>query len=255
MQQRLDQLAGGLRGVSEAVQHNSLTIDTRGVHVKKLRALDEDRLLDRARNQLLRELGTVQFPQIILDIDKEVRFSWLFLQRAPRHRQELLALYGALFALGTARSVSEVSLMMPGVTQTAIGDAMTTLERGNVLRAASDAVVELMFRQSITQQWGRGTTVSSDGMSLDASRHLWNARVDPRRRTYGIGRYQHVLDRWGIVYNQPIVLGSRQAGAAIEGAVRQKVVDTIERIAVDTHGYTDFAMGWPVYLDLICVRG
>jgi TnpA family transposase len=103
--------------------------------------------------------------------------------------------------------------MMPGVTQTAIGDAMTTLERGNVLRAASDAVVELMFRQSITQQWGRGTTVSSDGMSLDASRHLWNARVDPRRRTYGIGQYQHVLDRWGIVYNQPIVLGSRQAGA------------------------------------------
>jgi TnpA family transposase len=83
---------------------------------------------------------------------------------------------GALFSLGTARSVSEVSLMMPGVTQTAIGDAMTTLERGNVLRAASDAVVELMFRQSITQQWGRGTTA-------------------------------------------------------------------IKRIAVDTHGYTDFAMG------------
>jgi TnpA family transposase len=85
--------------------------------------------------------------------------------------------------------------MMPGVTQTAIGDAMTTLERGNVLRAASDAVVELMFRQSITQQWGRGTTVSSDGMSLDASRHLWNARVDPRRHTYGIGHYPHVLNR------------------------------------------------------------
>lgn len=50
-------------------------------------------------------------------------------------------------------------------------------------------------------------------------------------------------------------LGSRQAGAAIEGAVRQKVVDTIERIAVATHGYTDFAMGWPVCLDLVCVRG
>ena len=47
----------------------------------------------------------------------------------------------------------------------------------------------------------------------------------------------------GIVYNQPIVLGTRQAGAAIEGAVRQRAVDTIERIAVDTHGYTDFAMG------------
>jgi hypothetical protein len=81
-----------LRSVSEALQHNSLTIDTRGVHVKKLSALDEDWLPDRARNQLLRGLGTVQFPQIILDTDTEVRFSWLLLQRAPRHRQELLAL-------------------------------------------------------------------------------------------------------------------------------------------------------------------
>lgn len=82
---------------------------------------------------------------------------------------------------------------------------MATLERSNVLRAASDTVVELMFRQSITQQWGRGAIVSSDDMSLDASRHLWNALVDPRRRTYGIGQYQYVLDRWGIVYNHPIV--------------------------------------------------
>ncbi len=39
------------------------------------------------------------------------------------------------------------------------------------------------------------------------------------------------------------MLGTRQAGAAIEGAVRQQVVTTIDRIAVDTHGYTDFAMG------------
>ena len=52
-----------------------------------------------------------------------------------------------------------------------------------------------------------------------------------------------VLDRWGIVYHQPLVLGTRQAGAAIEGAVRQRVVPAIERVAVDTHGYTDFGMG------------
>ena len=133
--------------------------------------------------------------------------------------------------------------MMPGVSMEAISEARFVLERGHVLRTAIDAVVELMFRQPISTHWGTGRSVSSDGMSLDASRHLWNARVDPRRRTYGIGQYQHVLDRWGIIYNQPIVLGTRQAGAAIEGAVRQQVVNTIERIAVDTHGYTDFAMG------------
>ncbi len=53
-------------------------------NVKKLHALDEDRLLDRARNRFLNEIDTVQFPQIIVDIDKEIRFSGLLLQRAPR---------------------------------------------------------------------------------------------------------------------------------------------------------------------------
>ncbi len=79
-------------------------------------------------------------------------------------------------------------------------------------------------------------------MNLKASRHLWNARVDPRRRTYAIGIYSHVLDQWGLIYGQPLVLHQRQAGATIEGIVRQTAAANEERIAVDTHGYTDFGM-------------
>jgi TnpA family transposase len=78
-------------------------------------------------------------------------------------------------------------------------------------------------------------------MSLEATRYLWSARIDPRRRTYAAGTYAHVLDQWGIIYDQPIILNHRQAGAAIEGALRQDLVD-LERVAVDTHGFTHFAM-------------
>jgi TnpA family transposase len=70
----------------------------------------------------------------------------------------------------------------------------------------------------------------------------WSARIDPRRRTFAVGTYAHVLDQWGIFYDQPIVLNRRQAGAAIEGALRQRQVERIERVAVDTHGFTHFAM-------------
>ena len=79
-------------------------------------------------------------------------------------------------------------------------------------------------------------------MSLEATHYLWAARLDPRRRTYAVGTYAHVLDQWGILYDQPIVLNRRQAGPAIEGALRQQHVDRIERVAVDTHGFTHFAM-------------
>lgn len=78
-------------------------------------------------------------------------------------------------------------------------------------------------------------------MSLDVSRHVWMSRVDPKRRRHAVGTYTHVLDRWGIVYDQPLLLSTRQAGAAIEGAVRQSIT-RLERVAVDTHGHTDFGM-------------
>jgi hypothetical protein len=67
------------------------------------------------------------------------------------------------------------------------------------------------------------------------------ARLDPRRNTPSIGIYSHVRDRWGIFHAQPFVLNERQAGVAIEGVVRQERIET-SQLAVDTHGYTDFAM-------------
>jgi hypothetical protein len=46
----------------------------------------------------------------------------------------------------------------------------------------------------------------------------------------------HVLDQWGIIDDQPLVLPQRQVGAAIEGMVRQHAAGPVERLAVDTHG-------------------
>jgi TnpA family transposase len=98
-----------------------------------------------------------------------------------------------------------------------------------------------MQRHAIAASWGRADLASSDMMSLETSRRVWQARQDPRRQTASVGIYSHVRDRWGIFHAQPIVLNERQAGAAIEGVVRQERVET-SQLAVDTHGYTDFAM-------------
>ena len=83
---------------------------------------------------------------------------------------------------------------------------------------------------------------------------MWQARQDPRRQTASIGIYSHVRDRWGIFHAQPIVLNERQAGAAIEGVVRQERLET-SQLAVDTHGYTDFAMGCRACWALIYAQG
>ena len=99
-----------------------------------------------------------------------------------------------------------------------------------------------MLSHPVTRRWGSGNQASADMMSLDATRHLWNARTEPRRGTRAIGTYSHILDQWPIIYDQAIVLNQRQAGVAIEGVLQQQIAE-LQRLAVDTHGFTHFAMG------------
>jgi TnpA family transposase len=149
--------------------------------------------------------------------------------------------YRALLAHGTELDATGVSKMIPGISAVDISAAMKTLEAGDVIGKANQLLVEFLGRIPLARYWGDGKSASSDMMSVATSRHLWNARLDPRRRTPSIGMYTHVHNQWPIIYNQPIVLGERQVGAAIEGIVRQTEID-IEALAVDTHGYSDVGM-------------
>ena len=83
------------------------------------------------------------------------------------------------------------------------------------LRASADAVFQYLQRFDIAKHWGRSDLASSDMMSLEIPRAIWQARADPRRRTASVGVYTHASDRWGFFYDQPIVLNRRQAGVAI----------------------------------------
>ena len=59
--------------------------------------------------------------------------------------------------------------------------AMRTIEENGNLREACDAVATAMLAQPLASLWGDGVAASADMMSLDATRHLWNARIEPRR--------------------------------------------------------------------------
>jgi len=145
--------------------------------------------------------------------------------------------YAAVLAHGTSMSAADIARMVPELSATAIRQMMSRIADERMLRQAADAVLEFMHRHSIAQHWGRADLASSDMMSLETTRTVWQARADPRRRTSSIGVYTHVRDRWGIFYDQPIVLNERQAGVAIEGVIRQSSTDDVAMLAVDTHGF------------------
>jgi TnpA family transposase len=232
----------GLEQLAEIVESAGVEIEKGELLVHKLEAEETSPQVEQTRQALFRAIGHVQLPDLIMEMDSHTRFSVLLLGRAARSERELLTIYGALLAHGTDMTARSIALMIPGVSETAIAEAMHLLEDDQALRASNDASIEFMRRHAITGHWGEGAFASADAMSLDTTRHLYSARIDPRRRTPGIGIYTHKLDHWGLIYDQPVVLMQRQAGVAIEGMVRQQSSGDIERLAVDTHGFTYFAM-------------
>jgi len=241
--QRLEAgLTAGLAALAEAVMAGTVAIDGDQLRLPRRQPEPKDQRVEAARQAFTLAAGDVQLPQVLIDIDSLTRFSWILLGRPARSEQELVTLYAGLLALGSDVAVAGLVRMVPSVAADSLGQMVLKIETEGRLHAANNAVLRFMREHPVAALWGRGLFASADMMSLEATRYLWSARLDPRRRTYAVGTYAHVLDQWGILYDQPIVLNRRQAGAAIEGALRQRQVNRLERVAVDTHGFTHFAM-------------
>ena len=108
-----------------------------------------------------------------------------------------MTLYAGLMGLGSDLSVAELVRMVPSLAADSLGQMMLKIEVEGRLRSANDAVLYFMREHRVATLWGRGLFASADMMSLEATRYLWSARLDPRRRTYAVGTYAHVLDQWG----------------------------------------------------------
>ena len=249
----LRELADDLEKLSHAVEEEKVRIDGRNLHLKSLSAEDTPTGFKALREELYRELPAVHLPELLLKVDAQVHFSWILLGRPPRTEGELLYLYTALF--GHAMDLAPPRLaMMTGLEVSGIADALRVLEDGKALRRANDVVVEFLREHSIAAQWGRDVDCASDAMSLDVSRSISTARLDPRRKQWGTAVYGHVLGHYGIGHDMPLPVLTRQDGAAIEGALRMRAV-IIERVMTDTHGQSamGFALGKLCGLDL-CPR-
>lgn len=253
-QQLLKELEQGLQRVAAAVKSGELKIVGNEIRDAKLGAEPQPPGMTELSQAIDHALGDVQLPELLLQMDVMTRFSKVLLGAAPASERDLLRAYAGLLALGTDMDVRGVSLMIPGLQEEEIAVAMQAMEREDAIGRANRLVLDFIARQPVSTMWGTGDAASSDMMSLQTSRQLWNSRRDPRRQTPSIGIYTHVQDRWPIIYQMPYLLGNRQAGPAIEGVVRQYEIQ-LAMLAVDTHGYTDVAMGYARGLGfLLCPR-
>ena len=234
----LARVTAGVDAVAAAARSGVLRVDDE-LHLSPLPAEDEDPEVTKLRAALDHRIGEVQLPEVILAVDAQVRFSWIMLGREPRSTDELLMVYAGIMAHGTSLTAVECARMIPQLSATSIRQAMRWARDERRLSQACQAVLEFMQRHPIAATWGR-SDLSSDMMTMETTKRVWQARLDPRRNTPSIGIYSHVKTGGASSMRSPL-LNERQAGVAIEGVIRQEKLET-SQLAVDTHGYTDFAM-------------
>jgi TnpA family transposase len=230
-----------LSALDAAIAAGTVQLNGKNISISREGTREARIEVDQKRAMLFGRIGIVQLPNLILEMDSRVHFSKIILGRTARTEAELLQVYGGMIAHANSLDASTVSLMVPQIQPQQILTGMQYFEDRDVVRAANDAVVGLQRRLPIASYWGDGTLASADMMSMDVSRKIWVARLDPKRNVPSVGTYTHISDFWSVIYDQPIILNERQAGAAIEGAIRQREAE-LDRLAVDTHGYTEFAM-------------
>jgi hypothetical protein len=83
------------------------------LHLTPLAAEEEAPELVKLRAALDHRIGEAQLPDLLLQVDAQVRFSWIMLGREPRSDKELLMVYAGILAHGTSMSAAETARMIP----------------------------------------------------------------------------------------------------------------------------------------------
>ena len=177
----IEHLDRSLIVLRDATMRGDVHIDS-AVHLDPLSAQTSNPALEALRRAIFSACPDGQLPEIILEIDSATRFSWLLLGgREPRSRVELLMVYAAVLAHGTSLTAADIARMVPELASATIRQMMNRIADERKLRQAADAVLKFMHRHPIAAHWGRADLASSDMMSLETARTVWQARVVPRR--------------------------------------------------------------------------
>ena len=91
------QLQVALENLDEAVGFQDLKIDGTKIHQHPLGPQLNPVDLDSVRGALYDSFPTIHLPELMLDVDAQIRFSWILLGREPGSDEELLYTYAALF--------------------------------------------------------------------------------------------------------------------------------------------------------------
>ena len=218
--------------------------------VPKIRKRAERPIIGKLKEEVLKNWGTLDLLDMLLEADRRVGFSQFFQSSAQRQvlsEEEVryrvnLVIFGLATGMGLRRVHTAVDAPFKYDSVLYFLSRYVTVE---VLRELNTALANVVLRLRKRKVWGRTTACASDGKLLGAWDQNLVADWLPHRMKEGVYAYWHVDTNSLCVFGQ-VTSGpprSAELAAMIRGLVENDTAMCIESNAVDSHGQSEGT--WP----------
>ncbi len=246
---RLTQLEQQLEAANSMAASNDLPeaiITTSGLKITPLDAIMPDTaqaLID----QTSALLPHVKITDLLLEVDSWTGFSKHFTNmKTGEEPQNKILLLTAILADGINLGLTKMAKSCPGTTYSKLSWLQAWHIRDETYSKALAEIVNSQLQQPFAENWGDGTTSSSDGQRFRAGGKAQSTgHVNPKYGTDpGRTFYTHISDQYAPFSSKVINVGIRDSTYVLDGLLYHESDLRIEEHYTDTAGFTDhvFAM-------------
>jgi len=191
---------------------------------------------------LSKHLPKIKLPELLIEVDNELRFTHPFMmtaQQADREAGQVCAILASLLAHGCNLGPYTMAQLTPGITYWQIKQVTDWQLTEEALRQALAKLVNAISNLEVTQAWGTGQASSSDGQRFRLRRKVLQQTYSPRFHDYAIEFYSFVADNYAPFYSTVIECTDRDAAYVLDGLLYNESDLALEEHYTDTHGYTE----------------
>jgi TnpA family transposase len=232
--------------LKRAPTNSYATVDGEGWHlsVDASEKLDKDlqAQLERLKDWLSKQMRHIRLPDLLIEVDNELRFTDHFLpsaQRGERHPEHICTILAAVMAHGCNIGLYTMAQLTKDISYRQLRRVSDWQMTEETQRAALAELVQAISRLGASRNWGEGRTSASDGQRFSLPRKVLQQTYSMKFSDFALEFYSFVADNYAPFYSTPIECTDRDAAFVLDGLLYNESDLELEEHYTDTHGYTE----------------